>query len=133
MTWTSPRRPRARPGGAFDGSTGYWSSAVAAGPGRYVLHLNRVRAFTRIGLSLRRGHAASARVFVSRDGRSWGSPVVRVTGRTDYALRHQALATPVKGRHVKIELDPTGNCDPEIGRTCAMLNEVELYATPKRA
>ena len=131
MTWTSRRRPLARPGGAFDGSTGYWSSAVSAGPGRYVLHLNRMRAFTRIGLSLRRGHAAGARVFVSRDGRAWGSPVLRVSGRTDYALRHEALATPVKGRHVKIEVDATKDCDPEIGATCAMLNEVELYAATK--
>jgi hypothetical protein len=90
-----------------------------------------VRTFTRIGLSLRRGHAAGARVFVSRDGRTWGSPVVRVTGRTDYALRHEALAAPVKGRHVKIEVDATRNCDPEIGPTCAMLNEVDLYAAAK--
>ncbi|WP_336205356.1 exo-alpha-sialidase [Nonomuraea sp. LPB2021202275-12-8] len=131
MTWASARRPRTRPGGAFDGSTGYWSSAVAAGPGEYVLHLDRVHAFTRIGLSLRPGHAAGARVYVSRDGGAWGSPVLRVTGRTDYALRHLTFDTPVEGRHVKIEIDATAGCDREIGSTCAMLNEVELYSASK--
>ncbi|TDD17920.1 exo-alpha-sialidase [Nonomuraea diastatica] len=125
MTWASPYRPRTRPAAAFDGSTAYWSAAVAAGRGRYVLHLDRPYAFTRIGLSLRPGRPAGARVYISRDGRSWGEPALIVTGRTDYAMRYSEVERT--GRHVKIILARTRDCDPEIGRSCSMLNEVELY------
>ncbi|NRQ37916.1 hypothetical protein HII36_39715 [Nonomuraea sp. NN258] len=127
MTWSSQNRPRVRPDGAFDGSTNYWSSAVAAGPGEYVMHLDRDYTFTRLGLSLRPGHAASARVYVSKDGQNWGEPVATITGRTDYALRYQAINAA--GRHVKVVTDAVAGCDAEIGETCAMLNEVELYST----
>ncbi|MEO3887708.1 exo-alpha-sialidase [Nonomuraea sp. B5E05] len=126
MTWAGRHHPRTRPAAAFDGSTSYWSGAVAAGRGRYVLHLDRPYAFTRIGLSLRPGHPAGARVYISRDGRSWGEPALTVTGRTDYAMRYSEVERT--GRHVKIILTRTHDCDPEIGRTCSMLNEVELYA-----
>ncbi|MEW9550796.1 exo-alpha-sialidase [Nonomuraea sp. NPDC050783] len=127
MRWTGGHRPRTRPAAALDGSTGYWSSAVAADRrGRYVLHLDRNYPLTLVGLSLRPGHPAGARVYVSRDGRSWGEPVLTVADRTDYALRYEPVA--VTGRHVKIVVEPTDGCDPEIGRTCAMLNEVELYS-----
>ncbi|SEG97168.1 F5/8 type C domain-containing protein [Nonomuraea solani] len=126
MRWSSPYRPRARPSGAIDGSTGYWSSAVAAGRGRYVLHLGRRHHLSRIGLSLRPGHPAGARVYVSDDGRSWGEPVVTITGRTDHALRYDEIGRAA--RHVKIVVEPTSGCDPEIGRECGILNEVELYS-----
>ncbi|WP_246064351.1 exo-alpha-sialidase [Nonomuraea longispora] len=126
MRWTSRYRPWTRPAAAFDGSTAYWSGAVAAGRGRYVLRLDRPYSFTRIGLSLRPGHPAGARVYSSRDGRSWGEPALTVTGRTDYAMRYSELRRT--GRHVKIVTTPTSGCDPEIGRACSMLNEIELYA-----
>ncbi|MBB6552156.1 exo-alpha-sialidase [Nonomuraea rubra] len=126
MRWTSPRRPRTRPGGALDGSTGYWSSAVARGRGRYVLHLDRPYPLARIGLSLRPGHPASARVYVSANGRSWGEPVVTIKDRVDHALRYDEIGRTA--RHVKIVTEPSAGCDPEIGRTCAVLNEVELYS-----
>lgn len=124
MRWAG--RPRSRPGAAFDGSTGYWSSAVAKGRGRYVLHLDRQYALTRIGLSLRPGHPAGARVYVSKDGRSWGEPVVTIKDRTDYAMRYEEIDRT--GRHIKIVTEPTSGCGPELGRTCSMLNEVELYS-----
>ncbi|MGW2221359.1 exo-alpha-sialidase [Nonomuraea sp. NPDC001684] len=127
MTWADARRPRVRPDGAFDGSTAYWSSAVSQGPGEYVLHLDREQTFNRIGLSLRPGHPASASVYVSKDGADWGRPVATVTGRTDYALRHQPVNAT--GRHVKVVVEATPDCDAEIGPSCAMLNEVELYST----
>ncbi|MGW2149414.1 sialidase family protein [Nonomuraea bangladeshensis] len=127
MRWTGRGRPHTRPEAALDGSTGYWSSAVAAGgPGEYVLHLDRQYRFTMAGLSLRPGHPAGARVYVSRDGREWGKPVLTIHDRTDYALRHEAIAA--KGRHVKIVVDRSDDCDREIGPSCAMLNEIELYA-----
>ncbi|WP_236667208.1 MULTISPECIES: exo-alpha-sialidase [unclassified Nonomuraea] len=126
MRWTSRYRPWTRPAAAFDGSTAYWSGAVAAGRGRYVLRLDRPYTFTRIGLSLRPGHPAGARVYISRDGRSWGEPALTVTGRTDYAMRYSELRRT--GRHVKIVTTPTSGCDPEIGSACSMLNEIELYA-----
>ncbi|MFC4120800.1 sialidase family protein [Nonomuraea zeae] len=127
MRWTARDRRRTGPGGALDGSTGYWSSAVARGRGRYVLHLDRPHALTLIGLSLRPGHAASARVYVSGNGRSWGEPIVTITGRTDYALRYDSLARTA--RHVKIVTEPSAACEAEIGKSCSMLNEVELYAS----
>ncbi|MGA5760000.1 sialidase family protein [Nonomuraea bangladeshensis] len=127
MRWTGRGRPHTRPEAALDGSTGYWSSAVAAGgPGEYVLHLDRQYRFTMAGLSLRPGHPAGARVYVSRDGRAWGKPVLTIHHRTDYALRHDAIVA--KGRHVKIVVDRSNDCDREIGPSCAMLNEIELYA-----
>ncbi|MEV4174635.1 exo-alpha-sialidase [Nonomuraea sp. NPDC049709] len=126
MRWSSRQRPRTRPGGALDGSTGYWSSAVSRGPGRYVLHFDRRRVISRIGLSLRPGHPAGARVYVSADGRSWGDPVVTIKNRVDHALRYDEIGRTA--RHVKIVVDPARDCDPEIGRTCGMLNEVELYS-----
>ncbi|MEU4509685.1 exo-alpha-sialidase [Nonomuraea wenchangensis] len=127
MRWTRHERPRTRQEAALDGSTGYWSSAVAAGrPGEYVLHLDRQYRFTLAGLSLRPGHPAGARVYVSRDGRAWGKPVLTIKDRTDYALRHEPIAA--KGRHVKIVVDRSDDCDREIGPSCAMLNEIELYA-----
>ncbi|MFC7586893.1 discoidin domain-containing protein [Nonomuraea antimicrobica] len=125
MRWSSRSRPRTGPGGALDGSTGYWSSAVAAGRGRYVLHLDRPYPLSRIGLSLRPGHPADARVYVSRDGRSWGEPVVTVRGRTDHALQYDAIGRTAQ--HVKIVVEPSKGCDREIGRTCSVLNEIELY------
>jgi hypothetical protein len=127
MRWTARDRPRTRPGGALDGSTGYWSSAVGRGRGRYVLHLDRPYALTLIGLSLRPGHAADARVYASRNGRSWGEPIATITGRTDYALRYTAVARTA--RHIKIVTDPSAACDAEIGKSCSMLNEVELYGS----
>ncbi|MGW0809347.1 exo-alpha-sialidase [Nonomuraea sp. NPDC002799] len=125
MRWTG--RARTRPQAAFDGSTAYWSSAIGRGPGQFVLHLDRQYPIHSIGLSLRPGHAANARVHVSRDGRSWGAPVVRVSGRTDYALRYSDVG--VTGRHVKIVTEAAGPCDAEVGRgSCGVLNEVELYS-----
>ncbi|TYB65340.1 hypothetical protein FXF51_19160 [Nonomuraea sp. PA05] len=126
MRWTSHRRPRTRPGGALDGSTGYWSSAVARGRGTYVLHLDRPYPLARIGLSLRPGHPASARVYVSKNGRSWGGPVVTIKDRVDHALRYDEIGRTA--RHVKIVTEPSAGCDREIGRRCAVLNEVELYS-----
>ena len=127
MRWTSPHRPRTRPTGAFDGSTGYWSSAVAAGRGRYVLRFDRPRPISRIGLSLRPGHPASARVYMSDDGRSWGPPVLTIEDRTDYALRYATVGRTA--RYVKIVLPAArSGCEPEIGESCSMLNELELYS-----
>ncbi|MEV0628881.1 sialidase family protein [Nonomuraea wenchangensis] len=127
MRWTSRDRPLTRPEAALDGSTGYWSSAVAAGrSGEYVLHLDRQYRFTMAGLSLRPGHRAGARVYVSRDGRSWGEPVLTIDDRTDYALRYEPISA--RGRHVKIVVERSDDCDREIGPSCAMLNEIELYA-----
>ncbi|MEQ4721566.1 sialidase family protein [Nonomuraea sp. B19D2] len=126
---------------SHDGARTFERRGVIAGPSeRFVyneaaveqtmdgslLDLAAMHRLTRIGLSLRPGHAAGARVYVSADGRSWGEPVVTITGRTDYALRYSELART--GRHVKIVTDPTSGCEPEIGRTCSMLNEVELYS-----
>jgi hypothetical protein len=128
MRWSSPYRPRTGPGGALDGSTGYWSSAVAKGRGRYVLHLDRPYRLSRIGLSLRPGHPAAARVYVSGNGRDWGEPVVTIEDRTDYALRYDDLGGR-RARHVKIVVEPSEGCDPEIGRSCGVLNEVELYSS----
>ncbi|RSN06722.1 hypothetical protein DMB42_26050 [Nonomuraea sp. WAC 01424] len=125
MRWTTPAHPRTGPAGAFDGSTDYWSGAVATGPGRYVLHLDRPYAINRIGISLRPGHAASARVYVSADGRSWGRPAVTIGDRTDYAMRYHTVDRT--GAHVMIVTEPTRDCDPEIGDSCSMLNELELY------
>ncbi|NUO99763.1 MAG: hypothetical protein HOV96_34610 [Nonomuraea sp.] len=127
MTWAGPAHPRVRPDGAFDGSTAYWSSAISQGPGEYVMHLDRDYTFSKVGLSLRPGHAASARVYVSQDGSTWGEPVATVTDRVDYALRYQPVTAT--GRHVKIVVEPAPGCDPEIGDSCAVLNEVELYST----
>ncbi|MEU4575705.1 exo-alpha-sialidase [Nonomuraea sp. NPDC023979] len=133
MTWSSPSRPRTRAEGAFDGSTAYWSGAVAAGgPGTLTLGFGKRQRFTRLGLSLRPGHPASARVYVSDDGVSWGEPVATVTDRTDYALRHVTFDPPVRGRHVRIVAEESAGCDSEIGATCAMLNEVELYVKPRK-
>ncbi|WP_236050468.1 exo-alpha-sialidase [Nonomuraea cypriaca] len=126
MRWRGPYRLRTRPEAAFDGSTAYWSSAVGTGRGDYVLHLDRARPLSLIGLSLHPGHPASARVYVSRNGRSWGEPVVTITARTDYALRYHPVGRTA--RHVKIAVSPSADCDPEIAPSCAMLNEVELYS-----
>ncbi|MCK2219122.1 glycoside hydrolase [Actinomadura sp. ATCC 31491] len=135
LRWGAPDRPRTRPSAALDGSTAYWSSAVMrdaraggprARPARYVLHLDRQYRLGLVGLSLRPGHPAGARVYVSRDGRAWGEPVLTVKDRTDYAMRYERVAET--GRHVKIVLTPSRDCEPEIGPRCAMLNEVELYA-----
>ena len=99
MTWSSPSRPRTRAEGAFDGSTAYWSGAVAAGgPGTLTLGFGKRQRFTRLGLSLRPGHPASARVYVSDDGVSWGEPVATVTDRTDYALRHRDVRPAGQGQ-----------------------------------
>ncbi|MEV0612426.1 exo-alpha-sialidase [Nonomuraea sp. NPDC050404] len=126
MRWSSRERPRTRPRGALDGGTGYWSSAVAKGRGQYVLSLHKPYPLRRIGLSLRPGRPAGARVYVSMDGRSWGEPVVTIKNRTDHALRYDEIGRTA--RHVKIVTSPTTDCDREIGRTCSMLNEVELYS-----
>ncbi|MEV4804687.1 exo-alpha-sialidase [Nonomuraea sp. NPDC049421] len=126
MRWTSPYRPRSGSGGAFDGSTGYWSSAIAAGPGRYVLRFSRPQTISRVGLSLRPGRPASARVHVSQDGRTWGPPVVTVKDRTDYALRYATVGRTA--RYVKVVLPAASGCDAEIGSECSMLNEIELYS-----
>ncbi|MFC5829775.1 exo-alpha-sialidase [Nonomuraea insulae] len=126
MRWSSRYRPRTGPDGAQDGSTGYWSSAVAKGRGRYVLHLGRAHPLSRIGLSLRPGHPAGARVYLSMDGRSWGEPVLTIKDRTDHALRYDPIGRTA--RHVKIVVDPSADCEREIGRRCSMLNEVELYS-----
>ncbi|NRQ39515.1 exo-alpha-sialidase [Nonomuraea sp. NN258] len=126
LRWTSAKRPRSRPEAAFDGSTGYWSSAVAAGRGTYVLRFDRPQDLTRIGLSLRPGHPASAKVYLAgRNGR-WGRPVLTVRDRADYALRY----TPLTGRtrQIKIVTLPTAGCEAEIGRSCSLLNEIELYS-----
>ncbi|MEO3869986.1 exo-alpha-sialidase [Nonomuraea sp. B12E4] len=128
MTWSAAAHPRARPGGAYDGSTGYWSSAVARGRGTYVVHFESEQTFTDVGLSLRPGHAADAEVYVSRNGKNWGKPIVTVADRVDYAMRYTPLPPGTRGRHVKIVLGPTGDCGPGLGRRCSMLNELELYA-----
>ncbi|NUR90409.1 MAG: hypothetical protein HOY71_40565, partial [Nonomuraea sp.] len=125
LTWTRPGHPRTGPAAAFDGSTDYWSSAVAPGPGRYVLHLDRRYPITRIGISLRPGRPASARVYVSDDGRTWGDPAVTIDERTDYAMRYHTVSRT--GSYVMVQTEPTGDCDAEIGDSCSMLNEIELY------
>ncbi|NUP64209.1 MAG: hypothetical protein HOW71_18770 [Nonomuraea sp.] len=126
LRWTSRDRPRTNPAAAFDGSTDYWSSAAAPGGGRYVLHLDRQYPINRIGISLRPGHPAGARVYVSADGREWGEPVVTIDERTDYAMRYHTVART--GAHVMVVTEPTSDCDAEIGDSCSMLNEIELYS-----
>ena len=94
--------------------------------GRYVLRFSRPQTISRIGLSLRPGHPASARVYVSQDGRTWGPPVVTVEDRTDYALRYATVGRTA--RYVKVVLPAASGCDAEIGSECSMLNEIELYS-----
>jgi hypothetical protein len=128
LTWTSPTRPRSRVDGAFDGSTEYWSSAVGAGGGgSYVLRLDRQYNLTRVGLSLRNGRAATGRVYASTDGVTWGNPIVNATNRTHLSLEYFAVSAAA--RFVKVEVDPSAACDAELGTSCAMLNELELYST----
>ncbi|MFD0656983.1 sialidase family protein [Thermocatellispora tengchongensis] len=137
MTWPPPgtpaaaARPRTGIGGAFDGSTEYWSSAVGAtARGEVVLHLRRGVALGRIGLSLRPGHPADAEVYVSADGGHWGRPVVTVKAHTGYAMDYFTPEPPRSRaiRHIKIITTATTPCDAEIGPRCAMLNEIELYS-----
>jgi hypothetical protein len=128
LTWTSPARPRSRVDGAFDGSTEYWSSAVGSGGGgSYVLRLDRQYTLTRVGLSLRNGRAATGRVYASTDGVTWGSPIVDATNRTHLSLEYFGVAAAA--RFVKVEVDASANCDAELGASCALLNEIELYST----
>lgn len=128
LTWTSPARPRSRVDGAFDGSTEYWSSAVGAGGGgSYVLRLDRQYSLTRVGLSLRNGRATTGRVYASTDGVNWGSPIVNATNRTHLSLEYFGVSAAA--RFVKVEVDPSAACDAELGTSCAMLNELELYST----
>jgi F5/8 type C domain/BNR repeat-like domain len=131
LTWTSPAHPRTGIAAAFDGSTDYWSSAVGSrtATGSYVITLDRSYALTRIGLSLRNGRPASARVYTSTDGVTWSGPVTQASARTDLALVYAALPSPVTARYVKIETDTSTDCDPDIGSSCAFLNEVELFST----
>ncbi|MFL6073815.1 MAG: discoidin domain-containing protein [Mycobacteriales bacterium] len=129
MTTAVAGHPRAGVGGAFDGSTEYWSSAVhAGGPGTFVLNLDRTYPLTKIGLSLRNGRPASGRVYTSMDGTNWGDPVATISDHTDLAMEYFTLSTPVSARYVKVELDATGDCDSGLGATCAFLNEMELYS-----
>lgn len=130
MTDTVPGYARARVDGAFDGSTEYWSSAVrAGGPGTFILNLDRAYPLTRIGLSLRNGRAATARVYASTDGTTWGSPVVTAANRTHLALEYFPLSTAVSARYLKVEVDASTSCEAGLGSSCAFLNELELYSS----
>lgn len=129
MTTAVAGHPRAGVGGAFDGSTEYWSSAVhAGGAGTFILNLDRTYPLTKVGLSLRNGRPASGRVYASMDGTTWGDPVATISNHTDLAMEYLTLSTPVSARYVKVELDATSGCDSGLGTTCAFLNEMELYS-----
>ncbi|MDR7275480.1 discoidin domain-containing protein [Catenuloplanes atrovinosus] len=120
--------PRARVDGAFDGSTEYWSSAVKAdGAGTYTINLDRRYPLTKIGLSLRNGRSASARVFVSPDFTTW-TQVAAPTNRTHLAMEYFTVPAGTEARFVRVELDATAGCDAGLGSTCAFLNEIELYS-----
>ena len=131
MNWTSDAHPRARPAGAFDGSTDYWSSAVTdrAG-GTLTLHLDQRYDSTRVGLSIRHDAAASASVYASTDGTRWRE-IVRADRRTHRAIEYTVLPAPVPASYVKVVLGGAGAdaCDPELGAHCAFLNELELFST----
>lgn len=130
MTAAVAGHPRVRAGGAFDGSTEYWSSAVQPdGPGTFVVNLDREYPLTRVGLSLRNGRPASGRVYASTDGVDWGAPIVTATDRTHLAMEYFALPAPVPARFVKVVLDPSATCDAGLGARCAFLNELELYSS----
>ena len=130
MTSAVPGHPRARVDGAFDGSTEYWSSAVhAGGAGTFILNLDRTYSLTQVGLSLRNGRVATGRVYTSTDGVNWGEPVVTAVDRTHLAMEYVRFAEPISARYVKVEVDPSTDCEEGLGASCAFLNEVELYST----
>lgn len=129
MTHTSPDHPRTGVAGAFDGSTEYWSSAVAAGgPGTMTVALDKTYQISRIGWSLRTGLPESARVSVSTDGTTW-TQVVDGPDRTHYSVRYITKSPTVAAKYVKIDIDATTSCESGLGSSCAFLNELELYST----
>jgi hypothetical protein len=131
MTWSSSAHPRARPEGAFDGSTEYWSSAVkAGGGGSFTVKLDGRHDLTRVGLSIRHGSLASASVYASMDGVDWGPAAIAVADhRTHHALEYFALPAPVPALYVKVLVENHAPCDTELGGACALLNELELYSS----
>jgi hypothetical protein len=129
MTYATAAHPRTGVAGTFDGSTEYWSSAVASGAGSMVIALDKTYQMRKVGLSLRNGRPESARVSFSTDGVTWGSPAVTVTNRTDYAIGYSTLASPVSAKFVKVDVDASSQCESGIGTSCAFLNELELYST----
>lgn len=117
--------PEAQPAAAFDGSISPWASAVklaATGKGTFTVKLDREYTLNRIGLSLRIGHAQSAKMSVSTDGTTWSQPVVATGDITSQALRYYNLPAPAPARYVRVELQ-----GPEAQPL--FLNEIELYST----
>lgn len=132
MSWTSTTHPEARPFGAVDGSTSYWSSAVGADDSEdpyLTIELDRPYALKRIGLSMHYGREASAKVYVSMDGVHWAGPVVDTGARTDYAMTYHDLSPTRVARYVKVVGSYVDDCGGELSGRCAMLNELELYST----
>jgi hypothetical protein len=128
MNWTHGIHRRAGPEGALDGSSEYWSGAIAQGAGEFVLTLDREYQLHRVGLLMHPGRKASARVYFSQNGVDWGAPRIDVVDRAQYALEYFGFG-PVRARYVKVVLDASTDCQPDLGSTCSMLNEFELYSS----
>lgn len=128
MTWTSETRPRTNAQGAFDGSVEPWSSAIrGGGDGEFLLTFDSPIEITRIGLALDEGVAVAARIDVSLDGRCF-LPLVSEGTSTDYALRYTDFEAPVRARVLRVQVGANA-CPAEVGGTCAILRELEVYTT----
>ena len=130
FTWNSPQHRETRLAGAFDGSTQYWSSAMAAkraGEAMLTLRLDREHTLNQVGLSLQVGYQGSADVYTSLDPAKGWTRVATLAKRS-YALEYLPLA-PVRARYVQIRVRPSTMCAPDIGSSCASLNELELYSS----
>lgn len=129
-TWTSDAHPETGLAALFDGSTAHWSSAIVEGDAapEVDIRLDRIHELTRIGLCMRPGVPASAQVYVSDDGESWGEPVVSTGERTQYALEYFELPEPTRAGHVRIVGTSTADCGEGLD-DCGMLTELELYST----
>jgi hypothetical protein len=116
LMYTSGTHQEARPTGAFDGSTDYWSAAMGTNSGIYQLDLQKTYQLQTIGVSLLYNTPESATVELSPDNINW-TTVKTYTNATHYCVDYTGI-TPFNARYVRVTVSGTG----QIG-----LGELELY------
>jgi hypothetical protein len=131
FTATDAKYPTLRTMGAFDGSTDYWSSALArtGKPATMTLRLDKTRVLTQAGLSLQPGLSGSAEVRYSVDGTHWKSAgsFIQAGSRS---VQYYPMPSGVTARYVQVTVQPSRVNATAIGSGGAMLNELELYSYP---
>jgi len=119
--------------GAFDGSTAYWSAAMAnsAVTSPYLtITMDKTYNINRIGFAGQNGYTSgattAASIYVSTDNVNW-TLAWQPASKKYTTLDYYTLSAALPAKYVKVVPTASPYCHSLIGNNCAVIGELELY------